>query len=70
MSAQPLRAEPSEAAATGTSYPKEVRPYRYTWADRRPVASFADVYHGDIMTIESQLPFGVWPVRGKASATP
>lgn len=35
-----------------------------------PVASFADVYHGDIMTIESQLPFGVWPVRGKASATP
>jgi len=35
-----------------------------------PVASFADVYHGDIMTIESQLPFGVWPVRGKAPAAP
>ena len=29
-----------------------------------PVASFADVYHGDVITIESMLPFGVWPVRG------
>ena len=35
-----------------------------------PVASFADLYHGDVITIESQLPFGVWPVRGKAPAAP
>ena len=31
-----------------------------------PVASFANLYHGDVITIESQLPFGVWPVRGGA----
>jgi len=28
-----------------------------------PVASFANLYHGDVFTIESMLPFGVWPVR-------
>ena len=35
-----------------------------------PVASFANLYHGDVITIESQLPFGVWPVRGGSPATP
>jgi hypothetical protein len=30
-----------------------------------PVASFANLYHGDVITIESMLPFGVWPVRTK-----
>ena len=33
MSAQPVRAERTPAAAA-TPYPQEVRPYRYTWADR------------------------------------
>jgi hypothetical protein len=28
-----------------------------------PVASFANLYHGDVITIESMLSFGVWPVR-------
>jgi hypothetical protein len=28
------------------------------------VASFANLYHGDVITIESMLNFGVWPVRG------
>ena len=28
------------------------------------VASFANLYHGDVVTIESMLSFGVWPVRG------
>jgi hypothetical protein len=28
-----------------------------------PVASFANLYHGDVTTIESMLSFGVWPVR-------
>ena len=34
MSAQPLRAERRQEAAAAPSYPTEVRPYRYTWADR------------------------------------
>jgi hypothetical protein len=28
------------------------------------VASFANLHHGDVVTIESMLSFGVWPVRG------
>jgi len=28
------------------------------------VASFANLHHGDVITIESMLNFGVWPVRG------
>jgi hypothetical protein len=28
------------------------------------VASFANLHHGDVVTIESMLNFGVWPVRG------
>lgn len=30
------------------------------------VASFANLHHGDVVTIESMLNFGVWPVRGGA----
>lgn len=32
-----------------------------------PVASFANLYHGDVIAIESMLEFGVWPVRAEAA---
>jgi hypothetical protein len=35
-----------------------------------PVASFANVYHGNVITIETMLSFGVWPVRTASRQDP